>query len=871
MTNLYNLEVVMEKSARFSWMLNGALDQVSYRIIVFDKMGNFVWDSSRVYSECRHGIVAPLLPEEKELNWMVEVGLEDGSVISSKGNSFITEISEWTAKWVEPIRSRKPLLDKKNHSEVRKFDKDPLERLDAPVYFRREFEVYELVEDALMYITARGIYSAYINGHKVSNVFAPGYTAYQKHIDYQVIEVSRHLKTGKNVLSFILFDGWYTGKIEYIGVGQQYGKENSLLAELKLFKNDKVIQTIITDENMRWTDKGPIRFSDLYVGEYYNQAKELTGWLDSEYIEEGWKKVAVKDYGYSELTLQSTPPIEIFREIRPQVIRTPNGDLVLDAGETIVGYTSFNQLSLTKNTLISLEHSETLDKEGNFIQNILGQNKEQKDYYVAGKNGLHNWAPEGTYHGFRFVKVEGTLDCDPEHYTINVIGTPLKTTGHFRTSDERLNKLQENIIRSQEGNMISIPTDCPQRERTGWTGDIQVYAPTACYEKDVEQFLRHWLDDMRHEQHIDGQIPQVIPCPPSHDYMKPAGEDAVNTAGWSDAAIIVPWRLYEFYGDIQILIDNYDMIRRYMKSVENRMSILPKNYEEMTPDRQYYQKYLWNTDFQFGDWLMPSVGMNSGQYTGNEVATLMTIFTTELMIKISTILGNIDIAHYYNELNKKIKMAYVNEYMTKDGRMTSDYQGVYVLALMTDTVPKEFNSTTLDRLKELLHENEDRLDTGFLSVAYLLPILHEQGEKRLANKLLFRDQSPSWLYEVKMGATTMWETWDCYAEDGTPTANSMNHFAFGCVGEYLFRTILGIDKLEPGFKKVLIKPDFNCGLHYVRGFYDSIWGRISVDWKIISDKVYIEILLPPNVSAHVVVGEMNFENIKHKFIWNGEL
>ncbi len=439
------------------------------------------------------------------------------------------------------------------------------------------------------------------------------------------------------------------------------------------------------------------------------------------------------------------------------------------------------------------------------------------------------------------------------------------------TSDERLNKLQENIVRSQEGNMISIPTDCPQRERTGWTGDMQVYTPTACYEKDVEQFLRHWLDDMRHEQYDDGQIPQVIPCPPSHDYMKPEGEEAVNTAGWSDAAIIVPWRLYEFYGDKQILEDNYEMISRYMISIENRMSLLPKDYGEMTPERQAYQKYLWNTDFQFGDWLMPSAGMDSAKYTGNEVATLMTVLTTELMVKISTLLGHVEKAMHYAELNQTIKSAYVKEYMTEDGRMTSDYQGVYVLALATNTVPDHLKVASLNRLKELIHENDDRLDTGFLSVAYLLPLLHELGEKELANKLLFRDQSPSWLYEVKMGATTMWEAWNCYAEDGTPSADSMNHFAFGCVGEYLFRTILGIDKQEAGFQKVLIKPDLNSGLHYAKGQYDSIWGPISVDWKITGRKAELALVLPPNVTATVEFGSKRFDNITHDFRVNVRL
>ncbi|MGT2750527.1 family 78 glycoside hydrolase catalytic domain [Streptococcus orisasini] len=871
MTRIYNLEVVTEEQARFSWKLDGLFDQVAYRIKVTDETENLVWDSGKVVSEKRHGILAPTFPKEKILSWIVQVELEDGSQVESEGSSFFTGIEKWTAKWIEPNRTRKPLLDKKLAWEVRKFEQEPIERLDAPVYLRKEFYLDKVPEKSLLYMTARGVYVAYVNGRKVSDLFAPGYTSYQKHIDYQVADVAQFLKTGKNVLAFILADGWYTGKIEYIGVGQQYGTENSLLAELKLYQTNNSVQSIVTDRDFKWTDQGAIRYADLYVGEYYRQASDLEGWLEADYEDQDWKTIDEKSYGYAELTLQAIPAITVSRTIRPKILRTPKGELILDAGETIVGYTSFENLALAKNTVVTFEHSETLDKEGNFLQNILGQNKEQKDYYEAGQDGLHSWEPQATFHGFRYVKVEGTLDCDPSHYQINVIVTPLKTAGTLTTSDERLNKLQENIIRSQEGNMISIPTDCPQRERTGWTGDMQVYSPTACYEKDVEQFLRHWLDDMRNEQYEDGQIPQVVPCPPSHDYMKPEGEDAVDTAGWSDAAIIVPWNLYEFYGNKQVLEDNYDMMLRYMASIENRMSLLPDGYEDMSPERQSYQTYLWNTDFQYGDWLMPSAGQESAKYTGNEVATLMVVLTTALMAKISKLLGDTDNEEHFTELNQNIKNAFVKEYMTEDGKMTSDYQGVYVLALVTDTVPDNLKAASLARIKEMIHANGDRLDTGFLSVPYLLPLLHNLGEGKLANRLLFQDQSPSWLYEVKMGATTMWESWDCYAEDGTPSADSMNHFAFGCVGEYLFRTVLGIDKLEAGFQKVLIKPDLTSGLQYVRGSYDSIWGAISVDWKLIGNQVYLNMILPPNVSADVELGNHRFEGVRHQFETRVEL
>lgn len=864
MTRLYSLAVINDVEPKYSWKLAGKYNQTGYEIIVNDELGNVVWDSGKVDSEERHKIVGPKLPAEANISWKVRVFLEDGSQVEATGPSFITRITNWDAKWIEPNRTRKPLIDKKKAWEVRKFEQAPIERLDSAIYIRKEFEVDKLPAKALLYTSARGVYTAYLNGQRISSLFAPGYTSYNERIDYQVVDVKKLLRQGKNTLAFILTDGWYTGKIEYIGVGQQYGTENSLISELKLYNDDKVSQVISSSKEFKWTDKGALRYSDLYVGEYYRQADELLGWMDSGYDDSDWQSISEKDYAKDVLQLQVIPEITAVRKIRPIIRRTPKGELVLDAGETIVGYTAFNNINLAKGNIVSLEHSETLDKDGNFLQNILGQNKEQKDYYEASENGLHSFSPVGTFHGFRYVKVEGTLDCDPSHYEIYVIATPMNQAGNLDMSDERLNRLQANIIRSQEGNMISIPTDCPQRERTGWTGDMQVYAPTACYEKDVEVFLEDWLDDMQREQYADGQIPQVVPCPPSHDYMKPEGEDAVDTAGWSDAAVIVPWRLYEFYGDKALLNKYYPMMKRYMDSIKVRMAKLPTNFDELSVEEQKYQPYLWNTDFQYGDWLMPSHGQESSKVTGNEVATLMVVLTTDLMSKITRVLGMEDESRAYQEWNQKIKEAYQYAYMTANGLMTSDYQGIYVLGLVTETVPEKWRAANIKRLKELIEANDNKLDTGFLSVAYLLPVLNSNGEQELANKLLFQDQSPSWLYEVKMGATTMWEAWNCYAEDGTPSRDSMNHFAFGCIGEYLFRTVLGIDKLVPGFKEVLIKPDFSVGLQRVTGSYDSIWGKIEVAWKIIGKQAKLRVILPPNVKARVEIGNKLITDVEHE-------
>ena len=849
MLKITKAAVRKENIPEFSWKLQGDEGQKSYRITVKNSAGEVFWDSGEVESSARHNITLEKeLKKEEIYVWSVRVVGENGSEDICEGEAFISSISNWNAKWVEPVRERKPLTDSLEPMKPvasEHVQKDALDRLDPAVYIRKKFTVDSDLEKAICYTTAHGIYALYVNGNLVSDLFAPGYTTYSKHIDYQAMDVTKYVKSGENELMFILADGWYTGKIGAMGVGHQYGEENALLSELVLTGKDGVCTRICTDETAEWSE-GAIRYADLYVGEYRDERVN-----DFE-----WKPVRIADYGYEILELQSIPGVREIRTITPKIVKTPKGELLLDAGENIVGYVSF-ELDTKEGQVISLEHSESLDENGNYIQNIIGQNKDQTDYFVAGRNEKSEYKPLLTFHGFRYVRVTGTNDENPEHYTIHVISTPLDRTGSFSCSDERLNRLHENVVRSQEGNMISIPTDCPQRERTGWMGDIQVYAPTGCLEQDIEQFLRHWFKDVRHEQLENGEMPHIVPTMPSHDIMKPAGIKGTTAAGWSDAAIIVPWRLYEAYGDKRILEENFDLIRTYMASVEECVAELPEGAEAMDDERKSYQKYIWNTGFQYGDWLMPSIQMSGRpifevvQQTGYVVATLMYILTTEIMADICNVLNEEKLEAHYRETNKLVKEAFCKEYINADGTFKKDYQGVYVLALKTGTVTGTNAENALNRLVKLIEENNNLLDTGFLSVSYLLPVLKESGRKDIANMLLFRDECPSWLYEVKMGATTMWEYWNGVAENGKPDDCSMNHFAFGCVGEYLFKDILGINPLKPGYAEVEINPDIESGLDYAEGSYDSIWGKIGVAWKLEKGVLSLDIELPPDVTARV--------------------
>ena len=863
MLNILSGHVRPLEKPEFSWVLEGDEDQVQFEIRVKDARGRICWDSGEIKSGNRHNIVCgKALQDESIYTWDVKVSGADGGTTQYQGGKIYTKIHSWSAKWLEPDRVRKPLTDSLEPIEPvakGKIAGNSLDKLDAVTYFRKEFDLPEVPAQALAYAAARGIYTLYINGRKVSDLFAPGYTSYEKHIDYQCYEVTDLLQAGKNVMAFGLADGWYTGKISALGIGQQFGTENAILGQLVMENKDGSRTVVATDEGVKWSE-GALRYADLYIGEYYDSHNAKEGWNCPDFeMDSSWKAAAVRDYGYGTLAMQTIPGIREIRTVRPKILFAPNGDMLLDAGENIVGYVSF-ELDLKAGDVISMEHSETLGRDGNYIQNIIGQNKDQMDFYAACADGAVIYKPEFTFHGFRYVRVNGTKDVDAGHYRIHVIGTPLRKTGEFTCSDGRLNKLQEIICRSQLGNMVSIPTDCPQRERTGWLGDMQVFAPTGCYEYDIEEFLRHWLADIRNEQLPDGQIPHITPCMKSHDIMKPPGIEGVSSAGWSDAAVIIPWRLYEAYGDIRILEENFEMIQKYMASVEELAAELPEDFEELDDKRKAVQKYLWNTGFQYGDWLMPSIQMSGRPIfevvaqTGYVVATLMFMLTTDMTAKICGLLGEQELCRHYQELNGKIREAFVTEYVNEDGTLTKDYQGVYVLALKADAIPEELRPRAVRRLEELIHENRDLLDTGFLSVAYLLPVLKENGLRELANTLLFRDECPSWLYEVKMGATTMWEYWNGYALDGTPSDCSMNHFAFGCVGEYLFHDILGIQSKDPGRGTLEIAPDIDCGLAWAKGSYETVWGSCYVEWKKEEGHTILCLELPPNVTAKVRAG-----------------
>lgn len=856
----------IDEVPHFSWKMKcdqNATYQVAYRIYVKNE-DIVIWDSGEVLSD--QSIDIPYegvkLETGTQYEWKVFVQNNHGEKADCEYQSFFTGICEegfWDAKWITSTEKRKPILDETNSGAIFsgqvKSLAHPEEQLNPPIYFRREFLLEKEIKKAVIFATAHGIYELFVDGVSVSPMLAPEYTTYEKHLEYQTMDVTEALHKGNHAIGVILADGWYTGKIGLMGIGNQYGDHNAFAMKMLIEYEDGTKDTLVSDDRFRW-NYGAYIYADLFVGEYVNYEKLDDTFASAGHDDCDWKDVQVEDFNVSLFKGKTVESVELLKIIKPSLIHTPAGEMVLDAGENIVGYTTLN-LICEKDTEIGLEHSEVLDKDGNFLQNIMGQHKNQKDRLICKAGQKIVYEPHFTFHGFRYVKVTGLSDVREEDFTIHVIGTNLKKTGSFHCSDADLNQLQENIYRSQQGNMLAIPTDCPQRERAGWTGDMQAYTPTATFHMDVLGFLKRWLLDMRLEQLEDGQIPNVIPTLDSNKYIDGEGKKHICSAGWGDACIIVPYRLYQAYGDSSVLRENFEMMQKWMAFVATETD----------------ENGLWNQEFHFGDWLIPSImaefhdPMQTAVRTKEEVASAMYAYTTDMMIDICNVLGKTDEASDYVKLNAKIRKSFSDTYIAEDGSMRQPLQGLYVLALQMNMVEEKKRAGMIANLVKLIHEADDCLDTGFLSVPFLLDTLCECGENELAYTLLMQKKAPSWLYAVTKGATTIWENWMAILPDGTRTNCSYNHFAFGCVGDFIYRKIGGLQIEEAGFKKVHIEPDFSCGLHSATTTFDSPYGEIVIDWKKEDTHVVMKVILPPGTSGSIVLNGkcMEIDNGYHEF------
>ena len=869
---------------RFGWKLKSDgfdVIQTAYRILVFAGQEQ-VHDSGKIESSQSIEVAIDGFEVHPKTCYEIQVTVWDnkGRNASSTGYFETGRLGiPFESSWVEPVQDPTPSsMDGDREGDTLAADSIPrdidgnrtYEEFRPAQYIRIPFQLKKEVSRVRVYATAHGLYRLEVNGVRPElREFSPENTAYNKLLMYQTYNVTELLHRGENVIGVILADGWWTGRVGTTADCCQYGNTIGLLLDAEIEYCDGTKQVVTGESGVSST--GPIIFSDLFVGEKYDATKEMDGWSTPGFDDRDWQPVLKKDYSKEHLKGQAMPPVRPVKVFAPEkIFHAPNGDLILDAGQVLAGVLEFS-LDARAGQEIRFEHFEVLGKDGNYFDSILNVNKDQTDIYIT-KNGFQTYRPAFTYHGFRYVRITGWPGrISTDNFKIYVLASEMEDIGYFHTSDERLNQLQSNIWWSQVSNTVSIPTDCPQREKAGWTGDIMAYAPTLCFNRRADAFLTSWLDNVRAEQMENGAIPMIVPYLKAYATFLKGNLGTDTSCGWGDAVIIVPYALYKAYGDKRVLEENYEAMGGWMEYIRNRAeNVHPEGFENWDEERKERSRYLWNTDFHFGDWLIPSIvlgnpdalAMNETAYaTMGTVAPAYYAFSAKNMADISRILGKEEKAAYYEDLYQKIRTAFIAEYVHEDGTMEADFQGIYVIALQMGLVPDAIRPKMVQHLCDMIHANRDCLDTGFLSVLFLMDVLTDNGREDVAYKLLFQTACPSWLYEIEKGGTTMWESWGAVSEDGTVSTYSYNHYAFGCVGDWMYRHLGGLQLVEPGYKKFRVAPSFNSGLTSVEVSEETPYGKAAVEWKLIGNQAFVHVEVPVNAQAVIELPGIETENV----------
>ncbi|MDW5288119.1 alpha-L-rhamnosidase [Formosa sp. PL04] len=709
-------------------------------------------------------------------------------------------------------------------------------------YYRKDFSVSKDVSSARVYVTSLGLYHMFINGEKVGDQeFTPGFTSYKKRIQYQTYDVTKMLKKD-NAIGAIVGDGWYRGYLGWDGLRSYYGDTLGLFAQLHVNYKDGTSETITTNDTWK-SSYGPIQKSDIYNGETYDARLEMTGWATANFDDSKWKQTTVLNHSKDILVASNGLPVKITQEIKPvKTITTPTGELVFDLGQNIVGWAQI-KVQGKKGDTITLKFAEVLDKEGNFFTKNL-RAAEATDRFILKGDDVEVFQPHFTFHGFRFIKVEGATPVANDIIGM-VIHSDMKETGTFTTSDPLINQLQSNIQWGQRDNFLDIPTDCPQRdERVGWTGDTQVFSMTAGFNFNVASFYTKWLKDLALDQQPNGEVPNVIP----DMWNNKMG----GTTGWADAAVIVPWSVYQTYGDTRVLEEQYESMKGWIEYMKKNAG----------------NNYLWDQDrWHWGDWL--AFHSENPDYAGSVtekdlIATAYFKYSTTLFSQIAEVLGHNEDAKTYAALAEKIKEAFIQEYITPNGRLMSHTQTAYALALSFDLVPENLIQKSADYFAADV-EKFGHLTTGFLGTPLLCSTLSKIGRDDLAFMLLNRKEYPSWLYPVTQGATTIWERWDTQKPDGTiiDGMNSFNHYAYGAIGEWMYSHIAGlqIDSKNPGYKHTILSPHPGGGLTYAKAETESLYGTVASEWSIEKGVMTYKIVVPANTTATVILPNATSKNV----------
>lgn len=723
-------------------------------------------------------------------------------------------------------------------------DKDA--ETSAGTLIRHEFQVDGRVKAAYLVSSAHGLYRPFLNGTKIGDdEFAPGWTSYDKRLLYQTYDITDQIKEGANAIGVELGAGWYKGDMSFNHVRNLYGKKTAFGGQIIIDFENGERKVIVSDETWKGSNS-PILFSEIYDGEIYDARLEQDGWTSPGFDDESWKSVSCVERDIKTLVPQEGCTVRKITKIEPiSLFHTPKGELVVDFGQNLSGWCYITINNPSEGARMELNFFETLDADGNVYTENLRKAKETLTYICKGKE-CEIYHPHFTFQGFRYAKISefpGTPEL--KNFIAYAMHSDMEPTGKFSCSNPLLNQLQHNILWGMKGNFLDIPTDCPQRdERLGWTGDAQIFCRTATFLMNTYPFFKKWLQDVAADQTEDGGVPNVVPDiltgHSDDDWLNKKG--TYGASAWGDVAVINPWTMYLAFGDKKILEQQYDSIKKWIDFMT-----------EHSTDGCMYDFGL-----QYGDWV--ALDAEEGSYFGatptSYTCAAFYCYSTELFAKIAEALGKKEDAEQYGMLYKQLKQDFQKHFLKEDGQLTVQTQTSHIVALYFNLIPEKYREITVENLKKLLDKENGHLVTGFIGTPYFTHALSQNGCLDEAYELLLKEDFPSWLYQVKMGATTVWEHWDGLKPDGSmwsPDMNSFNHYAYGSIGDWLYRVVGGleIDEKDPGYHHFYIQPQAGGGLDWADLSYDSIYGKIGIHWEKKENIITLDILVPANTSATV--------------------
>ncbi len=804
-----------------SWICQGGITQTAYEIEAVSN-NKIIWNSGKVPTSKMNAAFGVDLGSKQQVSWRVRLWDEnDNPGDWSETATFemgILDQAQFVADWINPELSCNP------------------EEYQPASYLRTSFEA-PVGKQARLYITCHGLYEAYLNGQRVGNfVLAPGSYTYDKQLAYQTYDVTGMVKEGTNEVQVILGDGWYRSCSGVDGDRNLYGEDISLFFQLEVDGTP----VCISDGNWQATQEGPIRENDMQQGEVYDAGMEEM---------EGWHGVKLEEFGTENLVCSNSVPVVERERFEGKVITTPNGETVIDYSQNLAGYVEFVVHAHAGDRIV-MTHGESLDENGNFTaENFQDRERhkkggtEQRVVFIC-KEGVNHYKSKFTIWGFRYARVEADIDLSGAKFTAIAVYSDMEQTGRFECSNEDVNRLVRNSIWSMKSNFCDVPTDCPTRERAAWTGDMGVFIDTGIFLAGCYPVVRKWLAECRLNQYSDGRLANISPKNKIPSYIS---EMLAGSVGWGDASIIVPYVLYKRYDDIRILEENYGMMQGWYSFLESRAK--NKNTVSVIEKENPYAMYTIETGVDYGEWCEPDVsGMDAMRSPQYKVSTAYLAHSGRMLAEIAEILGRDKDAEHYREVAENAAEAF-HVVATEDGKIKSDRQAEYVRAISFGLLSEEEARAAAADLNQKVIDNGYHLNTGFLSTPSLCDVLARYGYLETAYKLLLQDTMPSWLYEVKKGATTIWETWDGINEKGEVKA-SLNHYSYGAICGWLFAGVCGI-KLENG--KVTIAPHPQKALNHAKAVYRSPVGEIVSGWKYEAGKVYYEITIPANVKAEVIL------------------